>query len=241
MPAPDDTPATLLAPYHDLRDEAVCISAEQGSRFAKTVAGDHNPLHDADAPRFCVPGDLLFALIAARYGLATCLQLTFRGMLRADTPLRFPAQPDEQFSITDLDGREYVTARRTEPIEAPAAAQRHLIEAYVACSGQTFPDLMVPLLRSHDVMFNPDRPLVVYDRMEIRLSAPPARTPRMQLSDSSLTVSGKRGDARFDYAIMDGDEAIGSCCKQMVVSGLRPYDGERMAAMVARYRTAIGG
>ncbi len=235
MRSADNPTAALLEPFHDVDATGVRISAHQGSRFAKAIAGDHNPIHDIDAPRFCVPGDLLFALIAGRYGLAQRVQLTFRGMLRADTPLWFPEPRDGQFSITDAGGREYVTAQFDNPLDITSEALRGLIETYVGCSGKTFPDLMVPLLEEHGVMFNPDRPLVVYDRMEIRLSAAPTSPPTMALESTTLTVSQKRGDARFGYRILEADRPIGTCSKQMVVSGLRPYDHERMNAMVERY------
>lgn len=88
--ATGETPQELLRPYYRDEGGALRISAERGSRFAKEVAGDHNPIHDAEAPRFCVPGDLLFALVLQRYGAARELALAFRGLLRADTPLQFP-------------------------------------------------------------------------------------------------------------------------------------------------------
>lgn len=238
MAPTEDTPAALLAPYHDKQTDTVSISANQGSRFAKEVAGDHNPLHDADAPRFCVPGDLLFALVVGRYGVAEHMALTFRGMLRADTPLHFPDAATSSFSITDTAGRDYVSVEYGEPLSASAAAARGLIEAYVACSGQTFPDRLQPLLERSGVMFNPSRPLVVYDSMSLAFHAPPTEPPTLRLTESDLQVSGKRGDARFDFEILVGGRPIGQCSKKMVVSGLRPYDATAMDDVVSRYHAS---
>ena len=60
---------TFLSDFF-LLDSAGCyeVSAEQGSRFAKEVAGDFNPIHDHDSKRFCVPGDLLFAIALSDFG-----------------------------------------------------------------------------------------------------------------------------------------------------------------------------
>lgn len=226
----------FLSGFHQ-SDGATCsVSADQGSRFAKAIAGDHNPLHDADAPRFCVPGDLLFALIIGHYGLAREIELTFKGMLRAEAPLSFPENPGPAFSICGEGDREYVSVTMQDALETTPAGRLALVRAYVACSGQTFPDLLDPLLEAHGVMFNPDRPFVVYDSMQIQLLQPPQPDVSLQLEDSALKVEGKRGDARFDFVILQAGERIGHCTKQMVVSGLRDYDRDRMAELIARYQ-----
>ena len=60
----------FLDSFYNQNDSQLTISAEQGSRFAKAVSNDFNPIHDADSKRFCVPGDLLFAIALQRYGLS---------------------------------------------------------------------------------------------------------------------------------------------------------------------------
>ena len=59
----------MFKDFYAQRGEYVVISAEQASRFAKGVAGDYNPIHNPDARRFCVPGDLLFTLVLVKFGL----------------------------------------------------------------------------------------------------------------------------------------------------------------------------
>ena len=83
---------------------SLTISAEQGSRFAKTISNDFNPIHDADSKRFCVPGDLLFALVLQRYGLSQKMSFHFPGWSRRRQRLSFPSLPAEHFEIAD--GRE---------------------------------------------------------------------------------------------------------------------------------------
>lgn len=229
------TPEQLLSGFYDAHDHHVRVSAAQGSRFAKEIAGDHNPIHDVDAPRFCVPGDLLFALITARYGLAQTIEISFNGMLRADTALSFPVTPGDAFAITGDNGKPYVSVSRTHPISASAGVISEFIKAYVACSGESFPGLLQPLLKAQNVMFNPERPLVVYDSMTIHLDQTPQQQAKLTLSDAALAVNGKRGDVQFDFAISDAGKPIGVCSKKMVVSGLREYDASAMDSIIEAY------
>lgn len=224
-----------LSTFHHQDGHRLWVDADQGSRFAKQVAGDHNPLHDVDAPRFCVPGDLLFALITHRYGLSQRLALSFRGMLRARTPLVFPPRAGSEFAIAGDDGREYVHVTHDTPLLSDEAARLALIRAYVGCSGETFPDRLCPLLAEAGVMFNPQRPFLVYDSMALDLERAPGIDVAVNPQDASLTVTGKRADVRFDYRIEDGEGAIGHAAKWMVVSGLRAYDDEAMADVIGAY------
>ena len=65
----------FLNPYHSANNTKIIISAEQGSSFAKDISNDFNPIHDPGSKRFCVPGDLLFALVLGRYGISEKMTL----------------------------------------------------------------------------------------------------------------------------------------------------------------------
>ena len=56
----------LIDRYFSEPNGNVCFTREQGSNFAKQIADDFNPLHDIDAKRFCIPGDLLFSIILSK-------------------------------------------------------------------------------------------------------------------------------------------------------------------------------
>ena len=152
----------FLEQFCDQQESAVSISAEQGSRFAKTISNDFNPIHDADSKRFCVPGDLLFALTLARYGVSQTMAFRFMGMVGADTPLRFPTAPSDHFQIVDDREKCYLYVQREGPVVQHADAIERLIKAYVYFSGQNFPHLLVQLMAKKNVMINPQRPLVIY-------------------------------------------------------------------------------
>ncbi|MGL5048946.1 MAG: DUF3581 family protein, partial [Shewanella sp.] len=67
----------FLAPYFLKQNQAISVSAQQASDFAKKIAQDFNPIHDVGAKRFCVPGDLLFALVLTQYGLSQSMKFGF--------------------------------------------------------------------------------------------------------------------------------------------------------------------
>ena len=60
----------FLSPYFQQTGSTLTVSPQQASDFAKGIATDFNPIHDPDAKRFCVPGDLLFSLILSGIWLA---------------------------------------------------------------------------------------------------------------------------------------------------------------------------
>lgn len=60
----------FLTAYHSNQQHQFQFTRQQASHFAKLVAGDFNPIHDEDSKRFCVPGDLLFAVLLQKKALA---------------------------------------------------------------------------------------------------------------------------------------------------------------------------
>ncbi|HKJ94601.1 MAG TPA: DUF3581 family protein, partial [Gammaproteobacteria bacterium] len=180
----------FLDEYHQISDGEIRITPTQASRFAREIAGDYNPIHDPDARRFCVPGDLLFALILHYCGLHERMTFRFRDMLTGPNPLLLPDTDDATIRVADSQGRTYVEVERGGAVirdpERIAAFTRH----YVSFSGRNFPHFLHPLLAREGVMFNPDRPLVIYDSMGFELSDPGRADPFMELSDSRLDVAG---------------------------------------------------
>lgn len=225
----------FLDEFHSVTDTRIRITARQASAFAKTVAGDFNPIHDEDAKRFCVPGDLLFALVLTYYGLSTKMTFTFKGMVGDDVPLAFPRTDAAAFDIGDDTGKTYLQVQRSGPSTTDAAVVEAFIRRYVAFSGDNFPNVLQPLLAEQQVMFNPDRPLIIYESMGFDLHRLDARKLDMALADSSLAVSGKRGDVVLDFNITADGARIGSGSKKLVVGSLRPYDEGRMEEVITEF------
>ncbi|MDB3966895.1 DUF3581 domain-containing protein [Porticoccaceae bacterium] len=227
----------FLDSFYNQNDTDLTISAEQGSRFAKAVSNDFNPIHDADSKRFCVPGDLLFAIALQRYGLSQEMSFTFSGMVSADTGLVFPEAPGNEFEI--LDGRDkcYLQVKRSPQAAFDQKMIEQLVRSYVLFSGQNFPYIIVPLMAEHNVMINPARPLAIYQAMSLHLDRFDLTQPVVELADKRMIVDGKRGDVELQFRLMDGGDEIGYGVKKLILSGLREYQQAAVDKMVADYRS----
>lgn len=224
----------FLDRFHSVEDGHLVISALQASQFAKEVAGDFNPIHDPDARRFCVPGDLLFAIILARFGLSEHMTFRFRSLLGAGVPLRF-VETESTIDVCDDAGKIYI-----EVIRSGARTQdQQLIEditlAYVSASGKNFPHTLKPLMESNGVMFNPDRPMVMYESMSLALDNLDLPTPGLELHNATLDAAGKRGNVLLEYQLTADGNTVGEVTKRLVLSGLRPYCPGAMANVIEEF------
>ncbi len=214
---------------------SLSISAEQGSGFAKTISNDFNPIHDVDSKRFCVPGDLLFALVLERYGLSQQMRFEFAGMVSADTPLVLPGSPGDQFEIADAREKTYLKVSRSGDQLQDQQVLESLIKHYVFFSGQNFPHILVPLMAEKNVMINPQRPLVIYESMSLQFETLELGQPSVELAGTSLDVDGKRGNAEFKFNLVDDGKIVGTGVKTLILSGLREYQQQAIDLMVATY------
>ncbi|AKO54003.1 hypothetical protein ABA45_17455 [Marinobacter psychrophilus] len=225
----------FLERFHCEKDGRVYISAAQASLFAKEVAGDFNPIHDPDARRFCVPGDLLFAVVLWRFGLSTNMTFHFRALLGKDVPLEFCEGADGTIQVCDQAGKVYLEVARSGDITTNKVFIEEFTLGYVAASGKNFPHTMKPLMESNGVMFNPDRPMVMYDSMTVTLDSLHAASPELELHNATLEANGKRGQVTLEYRLMSGDQALGTVSKRLVLGGLRPYCADAMADVVEQF------
>ncbi|SHF70147.1 Protein of unknown function [Modicisalibacter ilicicola DSM 19980] len=222
----------FLDDFYTLRDGRPCISAEQASRFAKRMAGDYNPIHDPDARRFCVPGDLLFALVLTHHGLSQRMTFHFRGMVGADVPLDIREHEGGALSMNDASGKEVLIVERSGETTRDPAVIEAFTRRYIAFSGRNFPHYLKPLMEQQGVMFNPQRPLVIYDSMGFTLRTLDIAALQVEFVDSSFEINGKRGDAYLEFRMTHQGETVGSGSKKLVVSGLRDYDAAVMDSFV---------
>ncbi|QTP56280.1 DUF3581 domain-containing protein [Billgrantia sulfidoxydans] len=225
----------FLDPYHTPVGAGFRISAQQASDFAKRVAGDFNPIHDAGARRFCVPGDLLFALVLSRFGLSLHMDFRFRSMVGDGVALSLAENEAGLLVVRDEEGKQYLEVDRKGDTNLDVTAIEAFTRCYVAFSGKNFPHVLKPLLEARGVMFNPKRPLVIYDSMGFSLDRLDLVAPSLELVDSSLEVIGKRGDVRLEFRITDRGQPVGSGSKKLVVSGLSDYDPAAMDDIVAEF------
>ena len=249
----------LLQPFINIHHEQstssemhLSISAEQGSRFAKEVAGDFNPIHNFDAKRFCVPGDLLFAIALNRYGLHASMQFNFLDMLGANVTFICPAndtsptapsavsaiqlpQLPQLPQLIDHKGKALLSITAAGEQTQDNTKITQLIRNYVRFSGQNFPHILVPLMKQHGVMINPARPLVIYESMAFELDDINANDISLTLQDSTLDVVGKRGNAELIFSLQSNGKCIGRGLKKLVLSGLRDYDETSISELANSY------
>jgi len=226
----------FLKEFYSGPNDKVSITPEQGCSFAKDVANDFNPLHDVDSKRFCVPGDLLFALVLDKYGVSKKMNFTFAGMLgHGDVTLDFPETDDEQFDIVGSHGKTILKVDRSGEINKAESVVNALIRNYVAFSGHNFPYVLVPLMEKENTMINISRPFVIYESMTLEFNHMDFTDPQVEMMDPELQVNGKRADAFFKFQIKSGDKVVGKGFKKIVISGVREYDEKPMQEFVDNY------
>lgn len=225
----------FLDKYYSKVDAKIQFTRQQGSGFAKEIADDFNPLHDPDAKLFCVPGDLLFAIALARYGLSQRMRFIFTGMVGDGVALNFPETAPDTFAITDDNDKKYVDIQREGEISKESQLITDLTRSYVEFSGHAFPNILVPLMSDNRIMINPARPMVIYQSMAINLDRLDISNPTLEFTDSTLELNGKKGDAQLNFSVKTAGEIVGTGHKRMTLRGLREFDQNLVNKMVDGY------
>lgn len=226
----------LTTPYYHEADGVISFTRQQASDFAKQIAEDFNPLHDTDSRRFCVPGDLLFAVVLAKYGVTRHMRFTFSGMVTDESRLLLPADTG-LLTLADSAGKEYLSIEHTGENSRESALIDALTRSYVRFSGHTFPHILVPLFQSQNVMINPARPMVMYQSMLIDLQRLDFSEVELELDseNTQFDVQGKRGNICLAFKLVSGGELVGRGEKHMVLGGLMPYEQQAIDTVIADY------
>ncbi len=216
----------FIEKYYGEEDQKISFTRQQASDFAKIIADDFNPLHNIDAKRFCVPGDLLFAIILSKSGLNQQMTFNFKGMVTDGIALNFPQQVTESAQINDDKGKEYLNYSVSGEHSHCTSLIKSLITSYVEFSGHTYPSILCDLMQKNNVMINPARPMIMYESMEIALDTLDLKEVSLVLNEqeTQLTVDGKRGKAKLMFDLLSAGEVVGHGIKYMLLSGLREYD-----------------
>lgn len=225
----------FLSNYYSESDTGIRFTRQQASDFAKLIAGDFNPLHDPDNKMFCVPGDLLFSVALAKLGLSQQMKFTFSGMVSDNNSIEFHNVNDTSVEVRDGIGKTYLSITRSGEISHDETAISGLAKSYVEFSGKTFPHILVPLMREQGMMINPDRPLVIYESMEIDLEVLDFIEPELELIDTSFEMNGKKGRVKLGFRLKQGGDIIGNGIKYMSLRGLRPFMQEQIDIIVDEY------
>ena len=221
--------------YYHLEDSKLSFTRQQASEFAKSMAGDFNPIHNVDAKMFCVPGDLLFSVIIRHYGLRQVMGFSFSGMVNDEVTLHLPTVQAREISIYDDNDKKYLDISSNGEISQDQKLIGSLIGNYVEFSGLTFPHVLVPLMKANNVMVNTSRPLVIYDHMRISLDTLDIDEVTLSLADSQFRLYGKRGDVALNFELNCNGEVVGKGQKNMVLSGLREFDQDKIDELIQAY------
>lgn len=225
----------FLDSYYSEQNGEFSFTREQASHFAKIIAGDFNPIHDEDNKRFCVPGDLLFSVVLAKVGLSQKMRFEFAGMINDGIALSIDTKSDTDMSLIDEKGKEYLHITREGETTNDQELIGQVTKNYVQFSGMNFPHIMVPLMESKQIMINPTRPLVIYESMELDFTRLDFSAPTVELTDSEITVEGKRGSVTLMFCFKENGEVVGTGRKRMVMSGLKPYCQNEIDELVNRF------
>ena len=225
----------FLKPYFSSNDKQFEFTRQQASHFAKVVAGDFNPIHDEDNKRFCVPGDLLFAVLLKKEGVSQKMRFDFSGMVGESIALHIDNKCSKQASVVDCNGKEYLQMTREGDINRDPAFIEHVVTNYVQFSGMNFPHIMVPLMQEQKMMINCQRPLVIYESMEVEFSRLNISNPEVEFNGATFDVEGKRGVVTLNFDFKQETEVVGKGIKRMVASGLKEYNQDDIDGLVSRF------
>lgn len=225
----------FLTPYFSSQEEQFQFTRLQASHFAKKVAGDFNPIHDEDNKRFCVPGDLLFAVLLSKQGISQKMRFDFSGMVSDGVALHIENKCSKEASVVDANGKEYLHMSREGDVNLNPEFIEHVVTNYVQFSGMNFPHIMVPLMEEKQMMINCQRPLVIYESMEVEFARLDISAPEVNFAGATFDVEGKRGLVTLNFDFIQDGEVVGKGIKRMVASGLKPYNQEDIDDLVSRF------
>ncbi|GMQ46346.1 DUF3581 domain-containing protein [Vibrio sp. 10N] len=225
----------FLAPYVSTNNDQFEFTRQQASHFAKKVAGDFNPIHDEDNKRFCVPGDLLFAVLLQKEGISQKMRFDFSGMVGDGVALNVIEKGAHESALVDTAGKEYLQMTHSGEVSHDSAFIEHVVTNYVQFSGMNFPHIMVPLMEQEQMMINCQRPLVIYESMEVEFERLDLQHPEVEFTGATFDVEGKRGVVTLNFAFKEDGAVVGKGIKRMVASGLKPYDTDAVDDLVSRF------
>ena len=158
----------------------------------------------------------------------------FRSLLGKGVPLKF-IETENTIDVCDDAGKVYIEVARSGAKTQDAQLIEDITRAYVAASGKNFPHTLKPLMESNGVMFNPDRPMVMYESMSLALDNLDLPSPGLELHNATLEAAGKRGNVFLEYRLTADNKPVGEVTKRLVLSGLRPYCAEAMAGVIEEF------
>ena len=228
----------FLDDFYCQQDNSFQFSQQQASRFAKEIAKDFNKIHDVDDKRFCVPGDLLFAVTLAKHGLYKNMQIQFTGMVKNDVALEFITPADNELEIVNQKQQALLKMQTVGEANREEALIQKIIKDYVSFSGRNFPEILVPIMERENFMFSPTRGLIMYKSMEINMQRIDIDNVSLEYDCTEVEMNGKRATVFFKFKFFDGEELVGTGQKEMILSGVVPFEKAAVDNIVDMFKAA---
>lgn len=86
----------------------------------------------------------------------------------------------------------------------------HVVTNYVQFSGMNFPHIMVPLMEEKQMMINYQRPLVIYESMEVEFSRLELKHPEVDFTGATFDIGGKRGVVTLNFTFKEDGQEVGT-------------------------------
>ena len=137
--------------------------------------------------------------------------------------------------MKDTQGKTYLQVERSGDFSRDSALIESFIRDYVAFSGQNFPYVLVPLLAQENVMFNINRPLVIYESMTLSFDHLDFQQASVEMLEPKMEVNGKRATAFLHFQIKADGDAVGTGFKKLALSVPSDYEAEPMQAFVDEF------
>ncbi|WP_337246713.1 DUF3581 family protein, partial [Klebsiella pneumoniae] len=84
---------------------------------------------------FCVPGDLLFAVLLSKEGISQKMRFRFSGMVNDGIELHIENKCEKESAVVDEAGKEYLHMSREGETNHNPAFIEHVVTNYVQFSG----------------------------------------------------------------------------------------------------------
>lgn len=90
-------------------------------------------------------------------------------------------------------------------------------------------------MEEKQLMINCQRPLVIYESMDIEFTRLDIAAPSVEFTGATMDIEGKRGIVKLNFKFTENGEEVGHGTKRMIATGLKAYDQASIDDLVERF------
>lgn len=223
-----------------LDDSLFKFNAVACDAYARNVVKDFNPIHNHLAKNYCVPGDLIFALMVERGGVHGSMRMDFLNRVGKDSEYIFVSG---KAGMALLDRGNKVQAQLIGSGDASVCVKciSAVSDAVLSCTSSYFPYKMMRSLRAENLMLSGCRSLVILKSIEVNVSDLHfASDLTAVFCSSSLRHSGRRGTIDAHFQLVGGNgQVLGQVIKTALIIGIERFNGKRSAQYLENYESLV--